>query len=85
MSEVRTYKYYAGGQWFAATSGQTFDVHEPFSGELLPRRGRNRAEAHRCGMRPRRRSNPGRIHAGRKSSFVLEGIRNRQTTTNGDR
>jgi acyl-CoA reductase-like NAD-dependent aldehyde dehydrogenase len=34
MNEVRTYKYYAGAEWRAATSGRTFDVHEPFSGQL---------------------------------------------------
>jgi acyl-CoA reductase-like NAD-dependent aldehyde dehydrogenase len=33
-NEVRTYKYYAGGEWRPATSGRTFDVHEPFSGQL---------------------------------------------------
>src|SRR3954471_6172703 len=32
--EVRTYKYYAGGEWRAATSGKTFDVHQPFGGQL---------------------------------------------------
>jgi acyl-CoA reductase-like NAD-dependent aldehyde dehydrogenase len=31
---VRTYTYYAGGEWRSATSGLTFDVHEPFSGQL---------------------------------------------------
>jgi acyl-CoA reductase-like NAD-dependent aldehyde dehydrogenase len=31
---VRTYKYYAGGDWRPATSGKTFDVHEPFGGQL---------------------------------------------------
>src|SRR6266481_4115512 len=31
---VRTYTYYAGGEWRSATSGRTFDVHEPFSGQL---------------------------------------------------
>ncbi len=31
---VRTYTFYAGGEWRPATSGRTFDVHEPFSGQL---------------------------------------------------
>ena len=31
---VRTYPYYAGGKWRPAASGRTFDVHEPFSGQL---------------------------------------------------
>jgi len=31
---VRTYTYYAGGEWRSATSGRTFDVHQPFSGQL---------------------------------------------------
>ncbi len=31
---VRTYKYYAGGEWRSATSGRTFDVHQPFGGQL---------------------------------------------------
>src|SRR5258705_11788427 len=31
---VRTYTYYAGGEWRPAASGRTFDVHEPFSGQL---------------------------------------------------
>jgi acyl-CoA reductase-like NAD-dependent aldehyde dehydrogenase len=31
---VRTYTYYAGGDWRSATSGRTFDVHKPFGGQL---------------------------------------------------
>jgi acyl-CoA reductase-like NAD-dependent aldehyde dehydrogenase len=31
---VRTYKYYAGGEWRSAASGRTFDVQQPFSGQL---------------------------------------------------
>ena len=34
MNEVRTYKYYAGGEWRPATSGKTFDVHQPYGGQL---------------------------------------------------
>jgi NmrA-like family len=37
MPEVRTYKYYSGGEWRAATSGRVLDVHEPFSGQLYAR------------------------------------------------
>jgi acyl-CoA reductase-like NAD-dependent aldehyde dehydrogenase len=37
MPEVRTYKYYSGGEWRAATSGRVFYVHEPFSGQLYAR------------------------------------------------
>src|SRR5258705_9153868 len=33
-NEVRTYKYYAGGEWRSAASGRTFDVHQPFGGQL---------------------------------------------------
>src|SRR5258705_201764 len=31
---VRPYTSYAGGEWRPAASGRTFDVHEPFSGQL---------------------------------------------------
>jgi acyl-CoA reductase-like NAD-dependent aldehyde dehydrogenase len=31
---VRTYTYYAGGEWRPATSGKTFDVHQPYGGQL---------------------------------------------------
>jgi len=31
---VRTYKYYAGGEWRAAKSGRTFDINQPFGGQL---------------------------------------------------
>src|ERR1700676_3540122 len=31
---VRTYRYYAGGEWRPAKSGKTFDVHQPFGGQL---------------------------------------------------
>src|SRR5882724_1024048 len=34
IDEVRTYKYYAGGEWRPAASGRTFDVHQPFGGQL---------------------------------------------------
>src|SRR5260370_19274401 len=34
LSEVRTYADYAGGEWRPATSGRTFDVHQPFGGQL---------------------------------------------------
>src|SRR5712691_3668220 len=34
INEVRTYKYYAGGEWRPATSGKTFDVHQPYGGQL---------------------------------------------------
>src|SRR5476651_1370895 len=34
INEVRTYKYYAGGEWRPATSGNTFDVHQPYGGQL---------------------------------------------------
>ena len=33
-NEVRSYKYYAGGDWRPATSGKTFDVHQPYGGQL---------------------------------------------------
>src|SRR6266850_2370495 len=33
-NDVRTYTYYAGGEWRPATSGKTFDVHQPYGGEL---------------------------------------------------
>src|SRR5260221_5105157 len=33
-NEVRTYKGWAGGEGRPATSGRTFDVHQPFNGEL---------------------------------------------------
>jgi acyl-CoA reductase-like NAD-dependent aldehyde dehydrogenase len=32
--EIRTYKYYAGGEWRPAASGRTFDIHQPFGGQL---------------------------------------------------
>src|SRR6266436_8610955 len=31
---VRTYTYYAGAEWRPATSGRTFNVHQPFNGQL---------------------------------------------------
>src|SRR6267154_4419116 len=31
---MRTYKYYAGGEWRSVTSGRTFDVHQPYGGQL---------------------------------------------------
>jgi len=31
---VRTYSYYAGGEWRSAAGGRTFDVHQPFGGQL---------------------------------------------------
>src|SRR5713101_366272 len=34
IDDVRTYKYYAGGEWRPAASGRTFDVHQPFGGQL---------------------------------------------------
>jgi acyl-CoA reductase-like NAD-dependent aldehyde dehydrogenase len=34
INEVRTYKYYAGGEWRPATTGKTFDVLQPFGGQL---------------------------------------------------
>src|SRR5258705_7386319 len=34
VEKVRTYKYYAAGEWRAATSGRTFDVHQPYGGQL---------------------------------------------------
>src|SRR5882762_9561841 len=33
-NDVRSYKYYAGGEWRPATSGTTFDVHQPYGGQL---------------------------------------------------
>src|SRR5438132_8406550 len=36
-NEVRSYKYYAyyaDGEWRPATSGKTFDVHQPYGGQL---------------------------------------------------
>src|ERR1700680_1941704 len=37
INEVRSYKYYAGGEWRPATSGKTFDVHQPYGGQLYAR------------------------------------------------
>src|SRR5467141_104889 len=34
LMSVRTYTYYAGGEWRSASSGRTFDVHQPFGGQL---------------------------------------------------
>src|SRR6266853_2003632 len=34
LMSVRTYSYYAGGEWRSAAGGRTFDVHQPFSGQL---------------------------------------------------
>src|SRR5580765_3780067 len=34
VQTVRTYTQYAGGEWRSAAGGRTFDVHEPFSGQL---------------------------------------------------
>jgi len=48
---VRTYAYYAGGEWRAATGGRTFDVHEPFSGQLYAKVGAGGAEDARIAVR----------------------------------
>ena len=37
VDEVRTYKYYAGGEWRSPTSERTFDIHQPFGGQLYAR------------------------------------------------
>jgi acyl-CoA reductase-like NAD-dependent aldehyde dehydrogenase len=37
MSQVPTYKYYAGGSWHEASGAQYFDDHEPFDGKLFAR------------------------------------------------
>src|SRR5712672_2321783 len=33
-NEVLSYEYYADGEWRPATSGKTFDVHQPYGGQL---------------------------------------------------
>ena len=48
---VRTYTYYAGGEWRSATSGQTFDVHEPFAGQLFAKVAAGGAEDARTAVR----------------------------------
>ncbi len=48
MSTAPTYKYYASGTWREADSGELFDVHEPYSGNLfarVPAGGRKDAQA----------------------------------------
>src|SRR5260221_3036335 len=47
---VRTYRYYAGGEWLPATSGRTFDVHQPFSGQLYAKVAAGGAEAARIAV-----------------------------------
>jgi len=37
MTEVQTYKYYAGGSWRQAEGAQVFDDFEPYSGKLFAR------------------------------------------------
>src|SRR5471032_1154508 len=47
---VRTYKYYAGGEWRSATSGRTFDVHQPFGGQLYAKVAAGGAEDARIAL-----------------------------------
>src|SRR6266850_32556 len=47
MSQIPTYKYFAGGFWREPASAQYFDDHEPFTGQVLARvaaGGRKEAE-----------------------------------------
>src|SRR5882672_1251665 len=37
MSQIATYKYFAGGSWHEAAGAQYFDDHEPFTGQVLAR------------------------------------------------
>src|SRR5882672_3887078 len=39
MSQIPTYKYFAGGSWREPASAQYFDDHEPFTGHVLARVG----------------------------------------------
>jgi acyl-CoA reductase-like NAD-dependent aldehyde dehydrogenase len=48
---IRTYKYYAGGEWRSAISGRTFDVHQPFSGQLYAKVAAGGAEDARIAVR----------------------------------
>jgi acyl-CoA reductase-like NAD-dependent aldehyde dehydrogenase len=48
---VRTYTYYAGGEWRSATGGRTFDVHQPFSGQLYAKVAAGGAEDARIAVR----------------------------------
>src|SRR5471032_1717913 len=49
-NEVRSYKYYAGGEWRPATSGRTFDVHQPFGGQLYAKVAAGGAEDARIAL-----------------------------------
>jgi acyl-CoA reductase-like NAD-dependent aldehyde dehydrogenase len=47
MSEVRTYKYFANGEWRDAANGKTFEDYEPYGGGLfakVPDCGREEAQ-----------------------------------------
>jgi acyl-CoA reductase-like NAD-dependent aldehyde dehydrogenase len=47
MTQIPTYKYYAGGSWRDAAAAQTFDDHEPYTGRIFARAaacGRNEAQ-----------------------------------------
>jgi acyl-CoA reductase-like NAD-dependent aldehyde dehydrogenase len=37
MTDIRTYKYFVGGEWRSATGGQTFDDLEPYTGTVYAR------------------------------------------------
>ncbi|WAC48220.1 aldehyde dehydrogenase family protein [Asticcacaulis sp. SL142] len=37
MTDIKTYSYYAGGEWKGASGDKTFDVIEPYSGKLMSR------------------------------------------------
>ncbi len=52
--EVRTYTYYADGEWRHATSGRTFDVHQPFNGQLYAKVAAGGAEDARIAVSLRR-------------------------------
>jgi acyl-CoA reductase-like NAD-dependent aldehyde dehydrogenase len=47
QSNVKSYRYFSGGQWKDAESGKTFEVHEPYSGKSFA----HVASASRAGAR----------------------------------
>ena len=84
MNDVRTYTYYAGGEWRPAASGRTFDVHEPFSGQLYARVAAGGAEDARIAVRAATDAFPGwsqTTPAERASLFLKAGdiVKRRRT------
>jgi len=80
-SEIKEFKYFAGGQWRRAEGDRTFDVHEPYSGKIFAGRPPGRVPDARIAVDAARGgfSGMGGNASGRESASFFEGSRNSQT------